>query len=86
MTKSALKSHDNSQQVTTLPLTTFIKTNKFNPAKGTPPKPTQRDPRLKRPLNSRRTGGLNTSEGRARSSLNPVKHGGYVTAKTAGLG
>jgi hypothetical protein len=51
----------------------------------TPPKPVSRDPRLKRPLNSRRTGSANTSEGRARSSLNAVKHGGYVTAKTADL-
>lgn len=49
-----------------------------------PPKPVARDARLKRPLNSNRTGGPRTSEGRARSSLNAVQHGGYVTAKSAG--
>ena len=86
MTKSALKSQDTSQQATAFPLAPPTKTTKTNPVKDTPPKPVQRDSRLKRPLNSRRTGGPNTSEGRARSSLNAVKHGGYVTAKTAGLG
>ena len=41
------------------------------------------DTRLKRPLTSRRTGGPRTAEGRARSSLNAIKHGGYVTASSA---
>ncbi len=55
-------------------------------SRSTPSKRVQRAPLLKRPLNSSRTSDLNTSEDRARSSLNAVKHGGYVTAKTAGLG
>lgn len=41
------------------------------------------DTRLKRPLASRSTGGPRTAEGRARSSLNAIKHGGYVTASSA---
>ena len=44
-----------------------------------------RDERLKRPLKSNRSGGPRTSEGRARSSLNAIKHGGYVTAKSASV-
>ena len=44
-----------------------------------------RDERLKRPLHSNRLGGPRTSEGRARSSLNAIKHGGYVTAKSASV-
>jgi hypothetical protein len=47
--------------------------------------PLRQDSRLKRPIASLRTGGPHTSEGRARSSLNAIKHGGYVTAKTACL-
>ena len=51
---------------------------------GLPP-PSRQDSRLKRPITSKRTGGPRTSEGRARSSLNAIKHGGYVTAKSAAL-
>lgn len=47
-----------------------------------PPQLSQ-DTRLKRTLSSRRTGGPRTAEGRARSSLNAIKHGGYVTASSA---
>lgn len=47
------------------------------------PPPLSQDTRLKRPLASRRTGGPRTAEGRARSSLNAIKHGGYVTASSA---
>jgi hypothetical protein len=43
----------------------------------------RQDTRLKRPLTSRRSGGPLTAEGRARSSLNAIKHGGYVTASSA---
>jgi hypothetical protein len=50
-----------------------------------PPKPATHDERLKRPLNSNRSGGPRSSEGRARCSLNAIKHGGYVTANSAGL-
>ena len=49
------------------------------------PPPLSQDKRLKRPLTSRRTGGPRTAEGRARSSLNAIKHGGYVTASSAAL-
>jgi hypothetical protein len=49
------------------------------------PPPWSQDSRLKRPLLSRRTGGPRTAEGRARSSLNAIKHGGYVTASSAAL-
>ena len=47
------------------------------------PPPLSQDTKLKRPLASRRTGGPRTAEGRARSSLNAIKHGGYVTASSA---
>jgi hypothetical protein len=50
-----------------------------------PPKPAEHDERLKRPLNSHRSGGPRSSEGRARCSLNAIKHGGYVTASSAAL-
>ena len=49
------------------------------------PPPLSQEPRLKRPLASRRSGGPRTAEGRARSSLNAIKHGGYVTAGSAAL-
>lgn len=52
---------------------------------GLPPLPPERDSRIKRPLNSRRTGGPSSSEGRAKSSLNAIKHGGYVTARSSAL-
>ena len=41
--------------------------------------------RVKRLLNSNRTGGPRASEGRARRALNSIKHGGYVTASSAGI-
>ena len=49
------------------------------------PPPLRQDSRLKRPLVSRRSGGPRTAEGRARTSLNAIKHGGYVTAGSAAL-
>jgi hypothetical protein len=48
-----------------------------------PPPPTQ-DSKLKRLLNSNRTGGPRTSKGRARIALNSIKHGNYVTTSSAG--
>ena len=81
MTNSFTETHETSQDAPNAKVKQQTKSNR-----ASPPKPVLRDHRLKRPLNSRRTGGPNTSEGRARSSLNAVKHGGYVTAKTAGLG
>jgi hypothetical protein len=81
MTNSFTETHETSQVTHNAKGNTPKKINR-----PSAPKPAQQEERLKRPLNSRRTGGPNTSEGRARSSLNAVKHGGYVTAKTAGLG
>jgi hypothetical protein len=81
MTNSFTETHETSQGARNAKGNAPTRSNRL-----TPPKPIQREERLKRPLNSRRTGEPNSSEGRARSSLNAVKHGGYVTAKSAGLG
>lgn len=59
-------------------------TQSVTPSEMFPPALSQ-DTRLKRPPTSRRTGGPRTAEGRARSSLNAIKHGGYVTATSAAL-
>jgi hypothetical protein len=86
MTKTKLKPQPGSHKVSTELHHLAANQPATTPREAELPKSVERDARIKRPLNSNRTGGPRTSEGRARSSLNAIKHGGYVTAKTAGLG
>ena len=86
MTKTNLKARNTLRQLAAAPKSSPANVDSPELTADLPPRPVEREARLKRPLNSNRTGGARTSEGRARSSLNAIKHGGYVTAKTAGLG
>ena len=85
MTKTKLKPQSGSSKVSAELHHTVANQPPIRPPTGLPPKPVAMDARPKRPLNSNRSGGPTTSEGRARSSLNAIKHGGYVTAKSVGV-
>ncbi len=84
MTDTTTKTHDTSPEAPSAQLNT-AKGPTRPIAASMPPTPAAQDERLKRPLNSKRSGGPRSSEGRARCSLNAIKHGGYVTASSAAL-
>lgn len=86
------KSHTASQPVSAFIASPADTVTKSATHRKDMPPALQQDERLKRPLSKhalpfarKRSGGPRTSEGRASAALNAIKHGGYVTEKSAGV-